>query len=176
MGRKNKLLRLGNQVIELTDEQKKILKTNHISAELVQERLNDNWTLEQAISLRSNFVQKFGGIHWCYASPDETIYIPLDVKEQINLQKYRLRQNLIKGMSFEEIFQDDFMYVVEENTATEYDLALKDLERQRIAEELRAERERKTKPWLYDGTPQCVKPSKWYKHLAENDIFIKVVQ
>lgn len=175
MGVKTELY-VGKRVIELKPKDKKIIQTRGLKYETVEQRLREGWSFKNAINLTNKYVTKKGDIYWCKAFPEETLYIPLKVMQTIQIQKYQLEKNYALGKDIEEILNDDFEYIIEANDRTHYDLAIEDVERKRIAEKLRVERERKEKPWLYDGTPQSVKPCKWYKYLVENDIFIKVVQ
>lgn len=173
---KNTKLFIYGRVIELKPKDKRTISSRGLRLETVEQRLKQGWSFKNATTLNNKYVTKRGEICYCRAFPKETLYIPLRIMRRIDLSRYQLTRNYEKGLSIEEILDDDFEYFIESNERNQYDLANEDYQRSKEAEQIRREREKRKRPWLYDGTPQCVKPSEWYKHLAQNDIFIKVVQ
>ncbi|PTJ01391.1 hypothetical protein BU046_13190, partial [Staphylococcus simulans] len=87
--------------------------------------------------------------------------------------RYQINKKYQEGKSFEEIIGDDFDYYLEEHKPT---FNIDEIEKKnKLAEQAEARR-RKERPWLYDGTPQSVKPGPWYLHLCENDLMVKAVR
>ncbi|AYU54659.1 hypothetical protein [Staphylococcus debuckii] len=143
----------------------------------IQYRLDEGWGLDDAISLSPEYVMKNSVICAAFILPEVSYYLPLETLEDNAIKSLTaFRKRIENNKSIDGLLKENNLYFVDRNSRTEYDLALEDVMRRKRAEERSRERKKAEKPWLYDGTPQCVKPSKWYKHLAENDIFIKVVQ
>ncbi|MDK8646450.1 hypothetical protein QP816_12865 [Staphylococcus condimenti] len=93
MGVKTELY-VGKRIIELKPKDKKIIQTRGLNYETVEQRLREGWSFKNAISLTNKYVTKKGDIYWCKVFPEETLYIPLKVMKEIQIQKYQLEKKL----------------------------------------------------------------------------------
>ncbi len=164
----------GREIV-LTNKQRAEMRVKQLSLALVQQRINEGWTLKQALKYNSTYVTKNNEICWMIPMIEMSFYIPVREKERINVVGARITERVKKGEWIDEIL-GDIDYYVEYNGRTHYDLATDDIERKLEAEKLEEERKKRLKPWLYDGTPQAVKPSEWFKYLCENDLMKKAVR
>lgn len=162
---------------ELSREELYALKNKNLSIPIIEQRLRDGWSYEQATTLNASYVMKNGIICFMKALPDVTLYIPLNVMQEHSIQYYRIEKHYKDGYFLDEIIGDDFEYFVEYNSRTKYDLANEDVKRKKRAERLKREKEMKKRPWLYDGTPQPpYARDKYTQYLMQTSIYPKAVR
>lgn len=160
---------INNKIITLTPEDMRRIKINALNLLLVERRMNDGWSKEEATTLRRDYVTKWGSIYWKREFPDVTFYIPLREKQRIRIENYQIERNYGLGKTFEEIIGNDFEYFLEKN---EDFISSEEIEQKKRNEE----REKRKRPWLYDGTPQVHPRSKYCQYLMDTSIFVKAVR
>mgnify|MGYP007037675394 CR=1 FL=1 len=145
--------------IELTEKQIFQMKCKQIPTALVQHRIYEGWTLDEAIKYNPSYITKGGEIWWVMSMPKATLYIPAKDKKRVRISRKKIEEALVEGDYLDDVLGDKITYFVEYNERTEYDLAVEDTNRQQKAEQLEKERHKRLKPHLYNGTPQAVKPT-----------------
>lgn len=162
--------------VKLSKEQLKKVHGMKLNLIKLQDRLIEGWTFDEALTYNYHHVMYHGNVCRKIKMKDVTYYAVAEDLARNNIDVRSVQRYLFEGDFLGDILPMDCRFYVEYNHNAVNKLLYEDYQRFNRRKEKEAERERIAKPWLYDGTPQCVKPSKWYKHLAENDIFIKVVQ
>lgn len=166
------------ETIEIGPQRLKYLSQNlKVSSKDLQDRLNSGWDLEDALKYNYNHVMYEGKICRKIKHKGLTFYIVAEDLKRSKVPPQAIIKYLNGGHIMDDILPlETEFYIVEREKDALRNLVYKDRLRKERQKEQAEARKREERPWLYDGTPQSVKPSKWYKHLAENDIFIKVVQ
>lgn len=166
-----------DRALNLSDEKAQKARNLGLNMITIQYRLDEGWNLENAITLPPEYVMKNNLICAAFILPEVSYYLPLETLEDNAIKSLTaFRKRLENNKSIDGLLKENNLYFVDRNSRTEYDLALDDVLRRRKAEEKARERKKAERPWLFDGTPQSVKPGDWYKHLCENDLIIKVGQ
>lgn len=160
-----------------TNEDKKILRNNRLNKQDVQDRLDEGWDYRQAIELSHLYVMKDGGIHLRVETKDAIHYVPESRVRDLEidgLSQSKLIKNLKSGNTLEKIVNDFYESEGVNITqgATKY--VIQDRLRENRKRERELEKQRKEQERLQMIENAKVR-SKWFEHLAANDIFPKKV-
>lgn len=165
------------------NERRYILQLLGNTIALMDKRLEEGWSAEQAKYLTPNYVMIDGIIYYLYNRKGYEVYIPLEDIERaevdLGLQTKTICHRIGKGYSLHEALTKPIKRSwQDEPSITDMMSNLKAKEQKRSREAIKQMKERKyreEKPHLYDGTPQKHSLGNYTKYLMENDIFPKVV-
>lgn len=160
-----------------TKEDKRVWRSGKLNKQDVQQRLDEGWSYKQAVSLNNLYVKKDGSICLKVETEDTVHYVPESRVRDLEidgLSQNKLIKNLKSGNTLEKIIND--FYETEGGRITQG--ATKYVIQDRLRENRRRERElekkRKEQERLKMIEDEKVR-SKWFEHLANNDIFPKKV-
>ncbi|WP_152974215.1 SA1788 family PVL leukocidin-associated protein [Staphylococcus simulans] len=165
------------ETIEIGPQRLKYLSQNlKVSSKDLQDRLNSGWDLEDALKYNYNHVMYKGKV--CRRIRHEGIrfYIVAEDLQRSKVPPQTIMKYLKEGQLMDDILPLETEFYIEEHKKDALrNLVYKDRLRKERKKEQAEARKRAERPWLYDGTPQSVKPSPWYLHLCENDLMVKKV-
>lgn len=171
--------------IWLTKDEKRRSGNLNLSSRVIEERLQEGWGEEDAITLSSNYIMHKGRIHYFYNRKGREVYISYeDMKKadlELALDAKAIAVRLGKGYSVKDALTNplDRRYVSSYQLLGETFNSWKALEAERSHEavkELRKRKFKEEKPHLFDGTPQHHTRGAYTEYLMENDLFPKVAK
>lgn len=170
-------LYINGKAYQLSKEDKKILRNNRLNKPIVQERLDEGWEYQQAIGLNHLYVMKDGVICLKVETKKTIHYVPESQVRDLEidgLSQQKLIKNLKAGHTLENTIED---FYESENVsitqgATKY--VIQDRLRENRKKQRELEKQRKEQERLQMIENAKVR-SKWFEHLAANDIFPKKV-
>lgn len=168
------------KIVWLNESERKELVNMHVTLETVDQRLNEGWTVEQAISLNQKYVTYDNEIHYFFKKGNRIEYIPLAEMEKAEIDRGIAQRTIAKRLNQGMTVRDALTLVpiTTEYKSIERDvqeqqskLRQKAIEKQERVKRQKLARKRANKPHLYDGTPQKHTFGKYAQYLTESYTF-----
>ena len=174
------------EVLYLRGEERANLKNKELSLKIVEQRLENDWSIDEALTLNKNYVKVDGRIYYYYENSKREEYILLEDMERAevdhNINARTVGKRLNQGMSVNEALTKPLSAKALRDYERDLDMSLmntlikRDEQQQAMrVQEIKIEREKEVKPHLYNGTPQVHHRSDYCQYLMDNDIFPKKV-
>lgn len=168
---KGETIEIGTQKILYASQNLKV------SSKDLQERFDKGWDIEDALKYNFNHVMYKGKICRKIKHKGLTFYIVAEDLQRSKVPPQTIMKYLKEGQLMDDILPLETEFYIEEHKKDALrNLVYKDRLRKERKKEQAEARKRAERPWLYDGTPQSVKPDDWYWHLCENDLMVKAVR
>lgn len=174
--------KVNGETVYPTEEEKTVFRRQNLNSKIVQERLDNGWDYELAISLsKINYTTLNDEIVFQMQIQGNTYSIPYDeyldlCEEGITGKKIRLWIDNGKDL-YSLVPEGTLVYIngVLHEKANLINAYYDEYQRQARARNRQKERERLKKPWLYE-VPQVHGRSKYCQYLMETSIFPKAVR
>lgn len=170
------------KIVWLEESEREAISKSILSLQDVQNRLDNGWKVQDAISLNNKYEMHNGEIHYVYRTERREELIHIDRMHEAEIEKgiipRTVAKRLNRGLSVEEAL------TLSPSTSDNASIA-RDIEEQKIKQRKREERRQQAvksmkvrkfkeeKPHLYDGTEQNHTRGEYTTYLMENDVFPK---
>lgn len=138
----------------------------------IEQRLQDGWSDERALSLGRNYVMKDGHIFYLYNRKGREVYISLEDMERAEVDwgitTTTVGKRLGKGHSVEKALTTPRKEDLHFFGMREYMKKQEKIRSERAVSQMREQKYRERKPHLYDGTPQQHTFNEYAQYLADS--------
>lgn len=163
--------------VQVSTQQARLLAGMKVNARMFQERLDEGWSFDEALKYNHAHVMYKGKICKVIKTKEITYYVSAKDLEKVKIPPQTIVKYLNEGDLLSDILPlgTEFYIVYNEKDALR-NLVYEDYRSKQRRDKMIIERQRAKRPWLYNGTPQYVKPSNWYLYLCKNDLMKKAVR